>query len=882
MHLKLLLYTALLWLVGSSPQLSAQNQLYDVIWLNSEEKKLAGQLSIDMIPNISQSEFNLSFTIHWFDANGNLITDDAIKPLIYLSDSDIQIVQNTHVYCKTFTDSDAFDIYFSDIKALTFGFLPDVSETVEIRFLFKYAYSQEDIFNAKTYVLGYSGGSQFIYRIPLSRLKPQNTNARPEESEFTSDPRVVQECLRMDSCVADLNQRSNSLINAIQLSGFQARITSLDNMISSPTGLDSATVARYKEELNSGLESSGRFLPKLDTLARDISQAEKTLTDPIPYDSIRVYRSSLENISRKLRDSKDDLLVWRAQMRTLLSNIGVQVIPNDLSEQREIISNKFRPLFNSQVEKIQRLLRQHEVLMEDLQPILTDLPSKAIGSRALDSLIIFHTIHLDSLESFKNTHRTDYLEYIGRIKETGAIAELETLHSSFNDSYTIATEDLTRVSDQIDLFKRRVLEIQSKEDYTLLWIGGSVMILLIFVFLIREIRINRKRNSRTSEKAVGSKLGGVEFDLDEELKGPGYYPFIVPQNIESVIKELHLSNRAIKSINQIVQGAISNKSAHAFGGFLFGTQYKTQGQGQGAGMYMVMVDQVIVSKTLHKDFTPGVTTNEDIVDEIDRVISENKTKTLLGWFTSTDDEEFMMSESLIKVHRTFFRDRWQIAMLINPFSSDLRSAVYLRRKSGYFEPKAEKECQISLDELYQYSIDPPTPGEKEEEFVPDMKEFKQLVINGNWCDSIVLTVNFHLDVISSIKKETETERIGISNNPAVGSFYGKVIVVKSEKGGQEYHIYITRYVEVSNGEAPRDIPGYSLLGWLSLNNQEIFESLKIALPYHDIHFKKPFQVAVVVNTGTAEMRVFSQKHNLEMNNNIIETEEFNLSNLITE
>ena len=120
----------------------------------------------------------------------------------------------------------------------------------------------------------------------------------------------------------------------------------------------------------------------------------------------------------------------------------------------------------------------------------------------------------------------------------------------------------------------------------------------------------------------------------------------------------------------------------------------------------------------------------------------------------------------------------------------------------------------------------------------------------------------------------------LTNKDASGYLYGQVITDNKESNGKEYSIYINRYVDASSGETPRDLPGFNLLGWIGLNSKEILESLKTAIPYHSIHFKKSYQVAVIVNTSTMEMRIFSQKHSLELNNNTIETEEFSFNNLL--
>ena len=875
MHSRILIYTILVALVALCQPVSAQVSKYNVIWLDSEQQKLAGDLEIELHPKPQEKLFELHFHIQWHDINGILISESGSKPLIYLSSSDIRILPQGEAFCKTFTKSDVFDIYFSDEKVLTFGFLADLNQELEVHFNFQYAYSQEEILNGNTYTLKSADGEKIVYRIPISSLTPVEIE-EAKEIVNNVDPLVIDQCNKVDSCLLVLNTSTDFLLNEITISSFQDKITTIDSQISTIEKLDSASVVVFKSELITGLSESFEFLSRLDVLSKEATLVEKQLAIPIPADSINIFQTDLDNITRRIKGTKNDILNYRGQMRSLLSSIGEQIVPNDLAQHRELILSIFSPIFTSQFEYITRLNKQHEALLIDLDPILEDLPSKAIGSIEFDSLVRFHTIIIDSLEVSRIAHREDYKAYRDRIDEaeTGPISDLDYIHESYQNSYNIVSQDIVSTQSEIDLFKRKIEEIKNKQDYTLLWIGGGVLVFLIFFLLIREIRLGRKR--ATPLVSNGKK---AEFDLDEELANTGlYYPFTVPAEIESVVKEVHFSFSAIKSINQIVQGAISNKTALSFGGYLFGYQYKAQGDG--AGMYIVMVDHVVVSKTLRKDFVSGVNTNEDIVDEIDRVIGENKNKTLLGWFTSTDDEEYIMPESLIKVHRTFFRDRWQTALLINPFTSDLNSSIYLRRKSGYFDPKANANCYIKMEELHQYSQNPPIQSEDLDEYIPDLNEFVKIDVSGRWCDSIVKSVFFRKDVIESMDKELHDDRMKLTNHEASGYMYGRVIKEASVSNGREFNIYINRYVDASNGEAPRDLPGFNLLGWIGLNDKEILESLKTAVPYHSRHFRRSFQVAVIVNTSTLEMRIFSKKHSFELNNNTIETEEFSFNNLL--
>ena len=138
-------------------------------------------------------------------------------------------------------------------------------------------------------------------------------------------------------------------------------------------------------------------------------------------------------------------------------------------------------------------------------------------------------------------------------------------------------------------------------------------------------------------------------------------------------------------------------------------------------------------------------------------------------------------------------------------------------------------------------------------------------------------------MVSDIVSEKESKEQIAAGQIANGFFYGQVWSVLNEDDVQVgYEIFVEKLALTSTSENPRELPGSVLLGWLMFDRGEIFESLKKAIPYHNEVFTSPHQMAVLINTQTDELRFFSRKHSLEMNNNTIETEEFNLSSMVGE
>jgi len=877
-RIKIKQFVVFLLILISATTAFSQESVYKFIWHNQAEEKQAGYLKINALTSPGGSEIVLNINVEWHDSRGQTIAKSEDKPLLYLSEYDLETFGNTKVFCKTFTDTDKNDMFFSDHASLVFGYSPETIDLIEFRFKFQYAFSEKDIYAAKTRVIDYPSGSRLILRIPAAQLKNVKTQVN-QSQDLSRNLKIESFCKELDSCIVVLYDKTQSLQNKIDSLDYQHSINRLDDELSSKQGMDSARNYQVKNILQDKLVESDSIMSEIDRLFIEARALEGMLSpDKMPPDSLLSFQARTESISRRVKTYNYDFLAYRRHIRALQDNLGVVIIPNDLDDQRVLLEETYIPKYESQIDSLNEVRLKHDVLLMDLGPRLADYPSKALGSVELDSLVNQHYLLKKHLAAIRNSHRNSYLNYLDQTSETGPIAKIESLHLNIEDIIIVCNQLFEQVDSDIIDMERKVMEIQSQRDYTILWIGGGILLVFLTVLLIRTSQGN-KTAKQWPVQASGTKPSDANLDFESELISgeSDFFPFRVSENAESVIREVHLSFRAIKAMNQIVHGAISRKSPAEFGGYFFGRQYRVTGKGH--GHYVLMIDQVISSEKIRPEFHSGISVSEDLVEEMNQVLGENNSMALLGWFTSTGNDEIEMGEDLAKLHRTYFRDKWQIALLTNPTTDDLHSAIFLRRKTGFFETNPGEDCQMSLEDLYQYSLNPLLGVKKKMERTYPEKEYTRLILNQNWCDSIVQEVNFHESVVDIILKEVEENKHKESNQVASGFFYGQVEVLVGDSVQQEIKLLVDRFIIAINGESPREIPDLTLLGWLSIGNQEIFENLKTVLHYHKKHFPKIHQVSMIVNTRTNEFRIFSQKHNLELNNNVIETEEFNLDDL---
>ena len=401
-------FVVLLLMVLSASTAFAQESEYVFTWHNQAEEKQAGNLKIEVLTNPDESEIVLNLRVEWHNSGGQIITKSENKPLLYLSDYDFETPGNTSIFCKTFTDTDKNDLFFKDDASLVFGYLPEAIDQVEFKFKFQYAFSEEDIFSAKTRVIGLPSGTRLTLRIPASRLK-QIRDLENQKIDLANNQQVLSYCTELDSCIIDLQNKSEALQQVIDSLDYQHIITQLDTELSSQLNMDSLRISQIKSELYLKLTESDRLMSEIDRFFPEIRALENMLSsDHIPTDSILSYQGRTDIISRRIKAFKSDFLDYRRHIRALQDNLGVKTIPNDLDDQRVVLEEIYVPKFESQIDSLKDVRLKHEVLLLDLDPILADLPSKALGNSELDSLINSDKIFfIEALLLWIHHHRDD-------------------------------------------------------------------------------------------------------------------------------------------------------------------------------------------------------------------------------------------------------------------------------------------------------------------------------------------------------------------------------------------------------------------------------------------------------------------------------------------
>jgi hypothetical protein len=629
------------------------------------------------------------------------------------------------------------------------------------------------------------------------------------------------------------------------------------------------------------------FNTDLENFKTDIRQFESNLDQTgISKDTASNYRAKAEGLLNRLGVVQTAYNQYRLQLNSLLPDDGFSLPDSGKDSLLKDILEKYRPDFILDVDSIGEQDRKLTSILQNLQALnLKRKPGRA-QALVIDSLLTELAVIRSEADTLSKSHSALLSAYRNDVITLNLIPELENLQTNFARS----EQSINQTNALIEPLIRTIKE----QEQVVPWfrsnwaISGGLMLILALVIFVTIRNMIRERRLLSGEIRLAD--SGYDALYPAKSAGSGAFPDALPEAYyssdfretlpESVVGKVHYSFSAIKAVYQMVHGAFMEKRAGDFGGYLFGNKYKLTGNG--SAQFEMIVDKACASRFLRAEIQNDIEARADLVDELDEIIKLNKKYLLIGWFTASSDSSLEMPEGLMKIHRNFFKEKWQFGVLINHGSEELQSALFLRRKSGYVEPYPDPASFLRWEELYHYSINPPvTAASGTSELQRNETDYVSLGLNLTWSDSMLRAVNFHKQVIADIHQAAAFVSIPDESYQRLGYLYGACQRSEDPDPRLSQHtVYVDRFLEIANESSPREIPGYTLLGWWGQGKSEIFTYLPSAISYHEQFFREPYQMCCLVNTLTGELRVFTRKKDLTMNNNVIETEEFNLSLLV--
>lgn len=833
----------------------AQENQFSFTWLDQSEKRMAGGITVNLLPQSGDGLYQLDFTVIWYDQDGKLIAGISQMPFLYLSKWDF-ILPEQHLKCTSFEPKKSFNLIFQSSGKLNLQVLNGFEGVVELTAYFRYAMTRDIIESGKS------------EKIDLNGTNELKMNFRVQSKNPTSKKDISKD-----------SREKNNLVNS--------------QVVAMRTLSDNYHKIQIKvkdfEDHKSGNEiDRPDYRQDLEVLSASIVK-EKALLNPdsIPADTIQLYRDRYDQLNGSILNLLSAYLNFRISLSGIDSGSDLSIRQRKSDSLRNIVRLNMEPLVQSQVDSLTRIAQNQKSIALQIRNLLSDTKRYPIDNKRIDTLLSSHGLIKRDFISLKLTHDVVWNNYRIDINGFLPIKEIVNLHAAFLDGQN----DLQSAIDQVDREVAAMGPVPVETPWylsnRLLWTGLLAVILLVIASSIWS--------STRNKKILKERLTFLEDGNSVSRQGKSQIPGIFSNEVskeyftvnyeatmpEAIVGKIHYHTSSIKSVYQLVQGALLERRSGDFGGYLFGNQYKLHGKG--TVKTEIFIETACDSKYLRSSVNNDINARADLIDELDELVRQNKKYRLIGWFTSIADNSMEIPEGLMKIHRSFFKDKWQIGILLNPASEVLLGAGFLRRKSGYLDPMPDPAAFIHWDELYRFALNPMN-AHKDNPQEPDHKDkdYSRIALNNTWGDSIVTTVNFDLSVLVDITTTAANQAIPKDTFQVVGYLYGTVAVMPAVEGkANEYEVFVDRFIELSNELTPRDLPGLLLIGWWGQANVDVMNYLQTAVDYHEQLFRESYQISCLVNPSSEELRIFTRKHSLEMNNSTIETEEYSLKSLLS-
>jgi len=850
---KYLISTCLIFSMAAT--IIAQENQFSFTWLDRSEKRMAGNISINLLPQPGDGLYQLDFAVTWYDQDGKSIAGISQMPFLYLSKWDL-IYPEQHIKFISFEQKKTFNLIFQSSEKLSLQVLNGFEGDVELTVNFRYALNQ---------YLCETGKSEWIDHNGSHELKMEFRVKSHKQAIATNISSDTKQQANADTHKASAmrNAADSYLKIQIKVKDFEVHKT-----------INERDRPNYREDL--------------ETLSASIRD-EKALLNPdsLPADTIQLYLVRYN----QLYDSVSTLISAYLNYRISQSNIipgsdhpELQHINDSL---RNLIRIRIEPVAQRQLDSLNQIAKKEKSIAQQISNLIADAKGRSISNSVVDSLISIHGLVKMEFLNLKLAHENILNIYRNDIGSLLPVREIENLHATFQEGQNDLQSAIDQTDRGIALLRPALLETPWYRSNQLLWTGLLALLILVFASAIWNFTRNKKilkeqlaflEDGNSTGRQGKSQISGI---FSNEVSNEYFtvnYEATIP---EAIVGKIHYHTSSIKSVYQLVQGALLERKSADFGGYLFGNQYKLQGKGTMKSE--IFIETACDSKYLRSSINNDINARADLIDELDELVRQNKKYRLIGWFTSIADNSMEIPEGLMKIHRSFFKDKWQIGILLNPGSDVLQGAGFLRRTSGYLDPMPDPAAFIKWDELYRFALNPTNLNKNNlKEPVQKDRNYSRIALNNTWGDSVVTAVNFDLPVLGDITTAAANQAIPKDTFQVVGYLYGTAAAMPAVEGkANEYEVFVDRFIELSNELTPRDLPGLSLIGWWGQANVDVMNYLQTAVDYHEQLFREAYQISCLVNPSTGELRIFTRKHSLEMNNSTIETEEYSLMSLLS-
>ncbi|MDD4646399.1 MAG: hypothetical protein PHY99_10475, partial [Bacteroidales bacterium] len=815
-------------ILSVSGHLFAQEKKIPFFWVDASENRLAGVITAKLVTLPGEGLYQLELNVLWNDSKGNPITENDRRPLLCLTKYDFDLSPAKKVICNSIEREKNFSLMFRSSGKLDLQALNGYEGEMVLTARFQYALTPELYKSGKWELIELMRPADQKMAFQVRSFKPVSEDAIAGGD--VAPKADAKKTLAIIQIISDRYQKT-----LLKVDGFENR--KLPDSIHQP-----------------------KYLADLEELLSTIELEKANLNpDLLPTDTYQLYRERYNHLNDAVLGLKSAYVRSKTSEKV---EVDLATTANRLREEdnlRNAITAKISPVIKSQIDSLSRITKRQAVVGEKLNSYLSDPKNWDKNSRLIDSLINCNSSIRKTFLALNQAHENTWRMYRQDLGNMMPVIGIDSLHVYY-------VENQNTLLSHIEETDRIVLTIKTNQDSLpwyqsnrLVWIGLLAVLLLIISTTIWNALSNRRNNKR-NQMAAGNGLLGispintiVNGDIPA-LNPDGYYMVDYQDTIpESMVGMIHYHPASVKTVYHLAHSVLSDRNASDFGGYLFGNQYKLHGKG--AFKSELFIEKACESKYLRSTIPNDIAARADLLDELDELVRQNNKYRLIGWFTSCADQSMEIPEGLMKIHRTFFKEKWQIGILLNPDSDVLQSASYLRRKSGYLDPMPDPAAFIKWEDLYSFALNPGSSGAKQPDDQDHVgKNYSTIDLNNTWGDSVVTSVSFDASVMEEIMSAAANQAIPVDTYQPVGFLYGKAILQSSSEGkSNEYKVFVDRFIELRNESTPRELPGYTLIGWWGQAKVDILNYVQSAVDFHEEVFREAYQISCLMNPVTEEL-----------------------------
>jgi proteasome lid subunit RPN8/RPN11 len=142
--------------------------------------------------------------------------------------------------------------------------------------------------------------------------------------------------------------------------------------------------------------------------------------------------------------------------------------------------------------------------------------------------------------------------------------------------------------------------------------------------------------------------------------------------------EIFMTREAYRQINKHAASTLDTE----VGGMLVGQVYHSP-----AGLPYVVIEAQLEARYVKQGATYLTFTSDTLADALNRIDDQYPSKKIVGWYHTHPGLSVFLSSMDVWLHTNFFREMWQVALVIDPIAGNGGFFRYTENQPGHIHPQ---------------------------------------------------------------------------------------------------------------------------------------------------------------------------------------------------